>query len=171
MKKKITKTDNYLINALFENLELLNDAVEKTTAGDFKYLKVIKNILRILVHRGGMNKPLLCDLAAKYSIIPMIKFDNMKGLIEFSLDDYLEDIYFISNTEGICLKNKDLIAKSSQQDGGAHEDWALDADYAFSKCNGFCLGGTPPEIRKLVNMGKLIYISGNTVLKEIKSKI
>lgn len=79
INKKIPRREEDLLEALSENLDLLNDAIEETISGNWKYLKVIKSILRILVHKGGMNKPLLIDFAKKHLLIPMAKIQDIRG--------------------------------------------------------------------------------------------
>lgn len=164
---RIPRSEDELIQALSDNLELLRDAIKKVRSGDFKYLKSIKGILRILVHNAGTNKPLLIKLADKYSITPIIKTDGPRGIFKRSLNDFLEEIAFASGTENILLKKRDLIAKGSQQDGGAHEDWEIDKDYLFSKGDGLLIGGVPPLVRTFNGMANCIYIAGLNVLQEI----
>ena len=164
---RIPRNEDELVEALSDNLDLLKDAIEKAQSGDFKYIKSIKGILRILVHTAGTNKPLLIEMAKKYSIVPTIRTEGPRGMSERSLNDFLEEIGFASGTENIILKNKDLIAKGSQQEGGAHEDWDVDKDYLFAKGNGLLIGGMPPLVRKFIGMANCIRVSGLSVLQEI----
>ena len=62
------RNEDDLLEALSDNLNLLKDAIEKAQSGDFKYIKSIKGILRILVHTGGTNKPLLIEMAKKNNV-------------------------------------------------------------------------------------------------------
>jgi hypothetical protein len=167
---KVTRTqrsEDDLIEALSDNLSLLTDAIDRARTGDFKYIKTIKGILRILVHTSGTNRPLLIGMAKKYSVTPIVRTDGPRGISERTLDDFLEEIGFASGTENIILKNKDLIVKGSQQEGGAHEDWAIDKDYLFAKEGGLLIGGIPPLVRKFIGMANCIRVSGSNVLQEI----
>lgn len=166
---RIARNEDDLISALSDNLDLLEEAIKKSRAGDFKYIKVIKGILRVLVYTSKSNIPLLIELAKKYSVIPTIKTEGPRGVFERPLDIFLEEIGFASGTENIILKNIDLIVKGSQQEGGAHEDWDIDKDYLFSKGDGLLIGGIPPLVRKFIGMSNCIHISGVKVLKEIEA--
>ena len=165
---RVPRGEDELISALSDNLDLLRDAIEKAKSGDLKYIKSIQGILRILVHTSYTNKPLLIELAKLYSIVPVIKTDNPWGLSERPLDDYLEEIAFASGTESIELKKKDIIAKGSQQEGGAHEDWDIDKDYLFAKGEGLLIGGRPPLVLTFIGMADCIWSSGSNVLQQIE---
>lgn len=166
---RISRTEDELIEALSDNLGILGDAINKVQSGDFKFVKTIKGSLRILVHKGGTNTPLLSALAEKYSITPIIRTEGPFGIRERSLDSFLEEAGIESGTENFILKNRDLIAKGSQQEGGSHEDWAIDKDYRFARADGLLIGGLPVLTRKFIGLGKCIHTAGKKVLEEIKT--
>jgi hypothetical protein len=152
-----------LKQALRENLELLRESLDKVKTGDFKHIKIVFGILRILVINKGQNKALLLGLAQEHNITPMVYIDSPFGLKTLSLDKHLQDLYFASNTENIRLTNADFILKHSQQEGGAHEDWDLEKEVTFPN-NGILIGGLPPKIRKAIILGEHTHKAGVELL-------
>lgn len=164
---RIARSTSDLKQALQENLELLRESIDKLRAGDFKHVKIVFGILRILLINKGQNKPLLLGLAQKYNFTPMVYIDSPFGLKTLSLEQHLQDIYFVSNTENIKLTNADFILKHSQQEGGAHEDWALEKEIVFPN-DSILIGGLPPKIRKAIILGEHTYKAGIEFLKQFK---
>ena len=166
--ERIQRTDEELIQALEDHLGILRNAIDNARQGDLKFVKAIAGTLRVLVHSGGRNTPLLITLAGKYSINPTVITNEPRGVVERSLEDFLKEIAFASGTENILLSKADLIAKLSQQEGGAHEDLGIERDLHLSKGNGFLIGSMPPLARSFIGLGECIYNSGIRTLIAIR---
>ncbi len=166
---KIPKTQFQLITELREQLELLDEAIEKVISGDFKYIKTLSSILRILVIETKTNRPLLLDLSKEFNFEPKVVIDSPFGIKTQSLRDHLKELYFASGTEKIEMSNEQFIKLASQQDGGSHVDPGTDSGYLFAN-DGILLGGLPPKVLKLRILASHVSKAGKELLSKIEEK-
>jgi hypothetical protein len=165
-KKKIKRTKKELIVELNEQLNLLEEAIQKVKSGDFKYVRNLASILRILVIKTKTNTPLLFYLSDIYSIELNVVIDSPFGVKKQTLKDHLKKLYFASGTEGIRMNNEDFIKIASQQDGGVHVDHQIDFGYSFSN-SGVLLGGLPPKVYKLRILASHVLNAGRDLLSKL----
>lgn len=167
--KKTVRAEVELINELKEQLDLLEDAIQKVNSGDFKYAKILSSILRILVIENSTNKPLLFNLAEKYDYEPKAVIDSPFGIKTTSLKLHLKDLFFASGTEKIKMSNEEFIKIASQQDGGSHVDPTIDFGYQFAN-GGILIGGLPPKVLKLRILASHVLRAGKELLLVIRNE-
>ena len=121
-----------MLQRLIAHLELLKKYIsEYEQTKDFNLLGEIAGKLRLLVWKGGRNKPLLIRLAREYEIQLTREFDRPDGTVHISLDEYLEELAYFTTVEEVQYKFTvmDLITLWSHQSGAAHEDWNIDKKF------------------------------------------
>ena len=164
---RLAKTALQLVCDLKDQLGLLEDAINKVNSGDLKYSKTLAGILRILVIQTHANKPLLLDLAKKYSFNLIVTIDSPFGIKKESLEEHIKGTFFVSNTEKIHMSNEEFIKIASEQDGGSHVDSAIDFGYQFAN-EGMLIGGYPPKVLKLRILANHVLTSGKEFVEFVE---
>jgi len=155
---RIPRSDEDLLKTLEEEVDKLKELYFKTfREEDLKYLGDVAGKLRVLVYEGGKNKPLLLHLMDKFEINILITLDGPpvqplpgqpspgdKITLRRFLDLLAVEIR-VKSGDFMKSTKKELIAKWSQQSGGAHQDWELDEDLFAMQNTGINLFGMPPE--------------------------
>jgi hypothetical protein len=168
---KIQRSRLELVQAFADQLHILKTAILHVKNGDDAFTKTIAGVLRILVHEAKTNKPLLINIAKEYNIVPYITTSGHKGVLQRNLNQYLDDVVYYSDTAKITLTKRQIIAKISQQEGGAHEDWAIEKDLLHARGDGILIGGRLPLVRVILGIGECILECGNEVLASVNNKI
>lgn len=168
---RVPKSDADLTRALIHHLHLVNDAIREIQNGSERYVKVLAAVLRVLVHKGGSNKPLLFVLATKARFRPLVHLRcPEKGAYSEPLKKHLKKVAFVSTRlRGIRLTNAQVIAKAAQQEGLAHEDAFYDEDYAALAVGSPFDDSTPadwppPVARILIPLGTHVVRAGSDLL-------
>lgn len=127
-KNKIQRTKEEMLQRLKVQLKFLRKYIDEfDSVHDFDLLGEIAGKLRLLVWKGGRNKPLLIRVAREYSIELKREFDRPRGVVSIELNDYLEELAYYTKVEGnqYSYSVKDLITLWAHQSGAAHEDWNI----------------------------------------------
>jgi hypothetical protein len=91
---------------------------------DINWLGEVAGKLRLLVWKGGRNKPLFIKVLKAYEI--EVTMDNGS-----TFDEYLNRQAILTTHEGVRYEftNMELISFWAHQSGAAHEDWAIDKKF------------------------------------------
>jgi hypothetical protein len=166
LNNRIQRTELELAKALRDQLVILRDALGKLLS-DFAYIKIISAVIRVLVYSKGRNKPLLLSLGDMKNDNLLLTTDGPPMLRKtIPLRNFMQEMHFISGTENIEMTIEEFIGFSSQQEGVAHEDSAIDRNYVFSKGDGMLIGGVPPHIYAIRGYGNTIYAKGIEFLQK-----
>jgi len=154
-KPRVPRDISSLLVSLRTHQRLLKDySVKAFNEGDASFLGEVAGKLRVLVYRGGTNKPLLLDLINHYQFEIKIPMSDITGDYQVTPNEYLERLAYAirTPTRGLVqVTNHELIGLWAQQHGASHEDWEIDEELAsaFALSRQLSIGGYPAIVRQL----------------------
>jgi len=181
--KRVKRDMSDLLDSLRRHVKLLREYYRQVFEEDDRdYVGDLVGKLRLLVHEGGRNTPLLLSLMDHLGVDipitlggPPIKCPpgHPEAGDKISLRRFLSlTAYGIQTpTKGyVELSKKDLIRIWSQQAGAAHEDWELDEELASAREMGLFIGGLPALLVELKLTCAAVLFVSETFLRWTSTK-
>lgn len=170
---RVAKTDLGMLGELEDQLQLLEEHINRAKQGEARSIKIIAPILRDLVCAYRSNpKPLLFRLANRYSFELVVERD-VPPVIQsrLTLHELLEEVAFMSGTENIRLTNLELLKVVADQTSVAHTDNGIDPKlYAAMGWPEQKTSAYSPHAVAIIGIGEMVLQAGNDFLSHASNR-